>query len=173
MDAHDDIATPLKKVSAPSQIEKIECALVEHLKENVAGSVKVDPFPADPGKYDFAGLDAAILVHYSGSRFSPREGPTNPNQTRRMNFALVVLVRALTGEHGSYRILEDVRQAVQGEVFAGAGPAEIESDTLIEESQGLWRWETIVGLNTPAVARDRRNPTALMRPHTTTLNSGA
>lgn len=151
-----------------SYLEKVEDAIIAALKEGVEGGVKVDNFPADVNTYDFAGLDAAALVHYKGANYQGREGPATPNQNRRMNFAIVLLVRNLRGHTGAYHALEDIRLATQGVTFEGAGPAEIVSDALVSEVHGQWRWEIVIGLGAPAVARDRRTPAALMRPVTTT-----
>lgn len=158
---------PLKTSRAPSYLEQVEDALIVALKEGVDGRVKVDSFPADVLTYDFAGLDAAALVHYKGSNFTGREGPTTPNQKRRMNYAIVLLARTLRQPDGAYHALEDIRLALQGVAFVGAGPAEIVSDALVAEVHGQWRWEIVIGLNAPAVARDRRPASAIMRPITT------
>jgi hypothetical protein len=147
-------------------LERVEDAIVSALKEGVDGSVKVENFPADVKAYDFAGLNAAALVHYKGSKFTAKDGPANPNQSRRMNFAIVLLTRALRGQGSAYHALEDIRLALQGFAFEGAGPAEIVSDGLIAEVEGQWRWEVVIGLNAPAVARDRKTPAPLMRPVT-------
>lgn len=151
-------------VRPPVYLERIEDAILAVLKEGVDGSAKVESFPADPATYDMAGLGAAVLVHYAGSRFAPRGGPVDSNQARRVNFAVVILARSLRGQGGSYALLEDVRQALQGERFEGAGPAEMVTDRLVEEAKGLWRWEIMIGLNAPAVARNRQEPRPLMRP---------
>jgi hypothetical protein len=157
---------PLITARPASYLETVEDAIVTALKAGVEGGVKVENFPADVLTYDFAGLDAAALVHYKGSNFQGREGPANLNQNRRMNFAIVLLVRNLRGRSGAYHALEDIRLSVQGVAFEGAGPAEIVSDALISEVQGQWRWEIVIGLGAPAVARDARSPSPLMRPVT-------
>lgn len=156
--------TPISKSRSPSFIEKVEDAIVEALKSGVDGSVKVESFPADTESYDFAGLKAALLVHYTASQYQPRSGPANPSQMRRMNFAIVLLTRSLRGDGGAYGTLEDVRRALQGESFEGAGPAEIVRDGLVREDKGQWRFEIVIGLNAPAVAQDRQRQTSLMRP---------
>lgn len=157
---------PTHHARAPSYLERIETALIAALKEGVAGSVKVDNFPADIKSYDFAGLNAAALVHYKGSKYAGRKGPANPNQNRQLNFAIVLLVRSLRGAGGAYHALEDIRLATQGVAFEGAGPAEIISDGLVTEVEGQWRWEIVIGLGAPAVARNRQSPAPLMRPVT-------
>lgn len=154
----------LKDANPPSAIEKVETAILDRLTENMPGHCKVEAFPADPDDYDFAGLDAAVLIHYSGSRYAGRDGPVTANQTRRMNFSCVLLVRELRGTRGAYRLLEALRQLMQGESFAGAGPAEIVSDALVSEARGQWRWDITFGLNTPAIALDRQKPVPLMQP---------
>lgn len=162
MSAH----TPLKTARPPSYLETVEDAIIAALKEGIEGGVKVDNFPADVSTYDFAGLDAAALVHYKGSNFQRREGPADVNQNRRMNFAIVLLVRTLRGHSGAYHALEDIRLALQGQAFEGAGPAEIVSDALVSEVHGQWRWEIVIGLGAPAVARVRRRPSAPFHPVT-------
>ena len=154
----------VKTMVPASALEKIECALIERLKENMPGFCKVEGFPANPDGYDFAGLEAASLVHYSGSQFAGRKGEMTVNQMRRMNFSVVVLARDLRGAKGAYGLLEAVRQLIQGETFEGAGPAEIVRDELINENKGQWRWDVTFGLTMPAVAFDRQRPAPLMRP---------
>lgn len=148
----------------PLIIEQVEDALVEHLKASVSGQCKVEAFPDDPAKYDFANLPAALLIHYAGSQYQSAKGPANKSQARRMSFALVLLCRSLRGEGGAYGHLEDVRLAVQGATFAGAGPAEITRDALDDERDGVWRWTITIAMPIPAVARDMPKPSALMRP---------
>ena len=159
---------PTHHARPPSYLERVEDAIITALKEGVSGSVKVDNFPADIKAYDFAGLSAAALVHYKGSKYTGRKGPVTPNQNRQMNFAIVLLVRCLRGSGGAYHTLEDIRLATQGVTFEGAGPAEIISDGLVTEVQGQWRWEIVITLGAPAVARDKKHPASLMRPVTHT-----
>lgn len=154
----------LREVRPPLVIEQIEDAIVERLKIELSGSVKVEPFPNDPTKYDFANLPAAALVHYVGSKYAPREGPVKTDQRRRPEFAIVLLARSLRGQGGAYMHLEDIRLALQGGSFAGTGPAEIVRDELRDEHDGVWRWWVQIALPMPAVARHRQNPAPLMRP---------
>lgn len=154
----------LRHIREPLFIEKVEDEIVQRLKEELAGSIKVEPFPANPNAYDFANLNAAALVHYMGSNYRAASGPTRTDQPRRLQFAIVLLSRSLRGEGGAYCHLEDIRLALQGSTFAGAGPAEIIRDALEEEKEGEWRWRLQIALAAPAVARDRIRPAPLMRP---------
>ncbi|MBB4954393.1 hypothetical protein H4S14_004158 [Agrobacterium vitis] len=156
--------TSLKTIRAACVIEQVEDALLAVLMENVSGQCKVEVFPNDPAQYDFAGLPAALLIHYAGSRFAAAKGPANTTQTRAMEFSLVLLVRSLRGEGGAYAHLEDIRLAVQGRSFAGAGPATLIRDQLDQEKYGVWRWEIRTSLPIPAVARNYQTPASLMRP---------
>ncbi|MCM2291090.1 Gp37 family protein [Allorhizobium sp. BGMRC 0089] len=156
--------TSLRTVRLSSIIEQVEDALLTVLKENVSGQCKVDAFPNNPALYDFDGLPAALLIHYTGSRFAPAKGPANTTQARAMEFSLVLLVRSLRGEGGAYAHLDDIRLAIQGRSFAGAGPAALARDQLNEEKDGVWRWEIRVSLPIPAVARNYQPPAPLMRP---------
>lgn len=154
----------LRLVRPPLVIEQVEDALLAALKLDVSGQCKVEAFPNDPKLYDFSGLPAALLVHYAGSRYADPKGPANTAQGRTMEFALVLLVRSLRDEGGAYNHLEDVRLSVQGRSFAGAGPAVITQDRLMEEKDGVWRWEVRIALKIPAVARSIQQPAPLMRP---------
>ncbi len=145
-----------------SFLEKVEIAIVDGLKAGVDGSVKVDAFPADPDDYDFAGLKAAVLVHYSGSQYTPPNGPADTSQMRRMTYSIALLARELRGQGGAYTNLEDVRKTIQGQVFNGAGPAQIIRDQLVSEVKGKWRWDISIALGAPAVARERLRPTGLI-----------
>lgn len=157
-------ATGIVHGRPPLVIEQVEDALVAHLKPLVSGQCKVEPFPADPASYDMGALNAALLIHYAGSQYQAAKGPANTIQARRMQFALVLLTRSLRGEGGAYAHLEDIRLAVQGVSFAGAGPAEIVRDLLEHEEDGVWRWQIIVALPIPAVSRESRSPAGLFRP---------
>jgi hypothetical protein len=161
--------TSLRTIRPASVIEQVEDALLTVMTENVSGQCKVEVFPNNPAQYDFAGLPAALLIHYAGSRFAPPKGPANTNQARAMEFSLVLLVRSLRGEGGAYDHLEDIRLAIQGRSFAGAGPATLTRDQLDEEKDGVWRWEIRVSLPIPAVARNYQTPAPLMRPGFSTL----
>lgn len=156
----------VRNARAPGVIEQIEDALLEHLKENVSGQCKVEAFPNDPAKYDFSNLPAALLVHYSASRYADPKSPAGLVQARGMQWSLVLLCRSLRGDGGAYRHLEDIRLAVQGKPFAGSGPAQIVRDALDEEKAGVWRWQLVIAL--PLQAVPRQNPVAplqtLMRP---------
>lgn len=147
----------------PSIIERVEDAIVLSLKDGLSGTVKVEPFPADPKTYNFQ-ADAACLVHFSGGRFSPPNGPVNSNQPRSFEFALVLLARSLRGQGGAYQHLEDIRLAVQGRAFAGVGPAAITRQALDDEKDGVWRFLTSITLSAIAVNRVYQQPAALMRP---------
>ncbi|PYE87506.1 Gp37 family protein [Phyllobacterium leguminum] len=159
----------LRTVRPPLVIEQVEDALLAFLKENVSGQCKVEVFPNDPKLYDFSGLPAALLIHYAGSRYANPKGPANTSQIRTMEFSLVLLVRSLRGEGGAYNHLEDIRLALQGRAFAGAGPAIIARDQLMGEDDGVWRWEIRIALGLPAVARANQSPAPLMRPAFSTL----
>lgn len=156
----------VRNVRPPGVIEQIEDALLEHLKESVSGQCKVEAFPNDPAQYDFSGLPAALLIHYSASRYTDPAGPANAVQARGMQFSLVLLCRSLRGQGGAYRHLEDIRLAVQGKPFAGSGPARIVRDALEEEKGGIWRWQIAIAL--PLQAVPRQHPVTplqtLMRP---------
>lgn len=145
--------TNLREVRPPLVIEQVENAIVERLKADLSGAVKVEPFPADPAKYDFANLPAAALVHYVGSQYANPKGPARSDQARRMQFAIILMARSLRGQGGAYTHLEDIRLALQGSAFAGAGPAEIVRDELQSEQDGVWRWWLQITLPAPAVAR--------------------
>ncbi len=147
-------------------IEQIEDALLEHLKESVSGQCKVEAFPNDPAQYDFSGLTAALLIHYSASRYADPQGPASAVQARGMQFSLVLLCRSLRGQGGAYTHLADIRLAVQGKPFAGSGPARIVRDALEEEKGGVWRWQIVIALPLQAVPRQHpaRTLQTLMRP---------
>lgn len=154
----------IREIRPPLVIEQIETAILERLKAELSGQVRVDAFPNDPAKYDFANLPAAALVHYVGSKYAPREGPVRTDQRRKQQFAIVLLARSLRGQGGAYMHLEDIRLALQGSSFAGAGPAEIVRDELQSEQDGVWRWWVEIAIPVPAVARQRQPQAPLMRP---------
>lgn len=154
----------LREVRPALVLEQIEDAIIARLKEELSGSVKVVSFPNDPAKFDFANLPAAALVHYVGSKYAPREGPARIDQRRRVEYAIVLFARSLRGQGGAYTYLEDLRLALQGDSFAGAGPAEIVRDELQSEHDGVWRWWMQIALAVPAVGRPRHPQAPLMRP---------
>lgn len=156
---------------APSYLEKIETDIIAELTPLVSGALKVEQMPTEPANYDLGSLKGAIVVHYKGSQFTALDSVSGASQGRRMNFAIVLLTRELRGHVGAYKALDDIRLALQGATFQGAGPCEMVSDGLVDENAGLWRWDIVIGLNAPAVARPRQRPAGLMRPVTTPSQS--
>jgi hypothetical protein len=154
--------TSLIHARDPSFIEQIEDAVIEAIRAGVSSTVKVESFPADPESYNF-NSPAAILVHYSGARFGNAKG-ISAAQPRDMEFAVVLLARSLKGQGGAYHHLEDIRQALQGQTFAGVGPAFIARQALDAEKNGVWRFVTSIKLAAVAVNRKYQQPAALMRP---------
>ena len=131
-------------VPVPTAIETIEAAIVAHLKGKLGPAPRIEPFPDNPAAFDLASTERAVLVHYTGSRFEAAEGVGGGAQVRRPGFAVHVYVRSLRGEGGGYRLLEDVRLALQavpatGDPAAGQGLA-IVRDELAEQDGGLWHW---------------------------------
>lgn len=153
----------LRTVRPPSFIERVDTALETWLKENVSGQCLVAVFPNDPKLFDFSNLPAALLIHYAAARYAPPKGPVNTSQARSMEWSLVLLCRSLRGEGGAYAHLEDIRLAVQGQTFAGAGPAVMTRDQLMEERDGVWRWEIRISLPSPAVSRAYQQPAPLLQ----------
>lgn len=131
-------------VPVPTVVETIEAAIVAQLKAKLGPAPRIEPFPDDPAAFDLASTERAVLVHYTGSRFEAAEGVGGGAQVRRPSFAVHVYVRSLRGEGGGYRLLEDVRLALQampatGDPSAGQGLA-IVRDELAEQHGGLWHW---------------------------------
>ncbi len=139
-------------------IARIEDEMIRALKEELPSTAYAAVFPDDPGRFDMAQYDMAVLVHYAGARYGG-EGLSHPGQERRdMRFAVLVFVRSLRGAGGSYEVLEIIRKALQNRRFAGAEPARALAEQLQEESAGVWRWEMEFSVPAPAVAAHGLSP---------------
>lgn len=152
-----------KRIRAKTILSKIEDAIIARLKEDLPMWVDVEAWPENPRDYDFANKDGVALVHYSGSRFVEPQGQST-NQKRGMSWAIVLKTRSLNGELGAYDVLEDIRQALQGQSFEGGGPLRMVSDDLVSEEDGVWQWQIIVALPIDAVAKRAPARAGLMRP---------
>lgn len=147
--------------SAPQILRMIE-ALVALIDAGTDQRFAVAAMPDKPSDFDLSGRDGAVLIQYERSRFETSTVVDHIPQHRVVSFALIVLVRSLNGEGGSYRALSNVLQAVAGQRIVGSTPLELVEELLDEEREGLWRWIIRCTCIVPYVARQTPNPPSYM-----------
>jgi hypothetical protein len=105
---------------APTRIEALCAAAVDRLAQALPPRTVVTHYPDRPEEFDFEGSDAAALVLYEGSRFD-EAGLAGARGAREfVRLTVVLLVRALAGDGGAYRLIEATRAALHGQALAGA-----------------------------------------------------
>ena len=123
-----------------SEIERAEIAIVDHLKARLGASVKIEPQPDDPERFDFAGASSAVLVHFAQSTPSGASSGNRVKLAGMVGFAVIVLSRSLRGQGGGYRLLETVEQALAGADIAGLREIHVKRSRLDMQAGGTWRW---------------------------------
>lgn len=127
-------------------IETILCELLDHLEARFPG-LDVEPFPDNSKDYSFKHEYGAILPRFVGSEL---EEETNGGQWDRAQFNVSLLTRHQLGEGGGYRILDQIRLALNGKKFGASRrcirvasgfrrqtPRALEFDSLFEMSVWL------------------------------------
>lgn len=140
-------------------IEKVEDGILDLLKAGLPPRFLIEGFPDDPGDFDLAGIERAALVHYVGSKYRDAEAIGAGESNRMLHYGVHLYIRS-TGEgdparQDSYRTVEDVRLALQGQRIQG-GALTIVSDELAEQDGGLWHWVVEVSIGVKAVAPRRQ-----------------
>lgn len=125
---------PAKPVS---ELERVELAIVEHLKGRLPNDVRIDVQPDDAENWDMAGANRAVLVHFGASRPSAtnRSAVSGP-----VSYAIIVLARSLRGAAGGYNLIEACEQAIANTALPGCRAFTVVQSALQEQSGGLWRW---------------------------------
>ena len=148
-----------------SQPERLQAAIVARLAEKMPGRVEtVAAFDDTANEFDFQGRQAAVFVSYAGSRYTGDEtGPARIHAPARvLNWDIYVLVRSLKGAQagsiGAFEVLEEVRHALQGQVFCGATAMKVLCDRLDAQVEGGWRWVVQFSHSCPAPARMELQP---------------
>ncbi len=141
----------------PSSITKIEHQLIEHIKRYAASSFYVQQFPANPHDFDPAKMNAAILVHYSGSQYGPPNGMDASSQPRELRFTIVLYLHSLGDVSDAYDHLEDIRLALQNVPLEGGTPIKLISDQLTGQEAGQWEWQVEVATAIEAIANHHKH----------------
>jgi hypothetical protein len=161
----------IKTTREQSVLEKVEDAIIALLNQSLPNWVDIEPWPENPDDYDLVDKKGVVLVHYTGSRFVEAKDLTT-NQMRGMGWALILKTRSFRGQYGAYSILEDIRQALQGQSFEGGGPVRMVRDDLVKERDGIWQWNTIITLPIPAVAKKPQRSSVFARAVTQNNETG-
>lgn len=133
-------------------IERIEAGIIEALQGVMPSAFYIAPFPDEPRKFDPARMDAAALVHYSGSRYASGVDGTPVQQRRELQYTIQLYLHSLRDHIGGYRAVENVRKALQNVPIEGSTPIRIVSDALASQSGGQWTWQVDVACTVTAVA---------------------
>ena len=143
----------IKQDFETSIIERIEEGIVDLLKAGLPSAFYIASFPDDPRSFDSAKMEAAALVHFSGSQYGldPNGRPTS--QTRDLRFTIQLYLHSLRDHLGGYRAIELSRKALQNRPVAGSTPIRMISEDLADQTNGQWTWQLDVACTVPAVAQ--------------------
>lgn len=136
-----------------SIIERIEEGIVDLLKAGLPSAFYIAPFPDNPKDFDSARMEAAALVHFSGSQYGLDQNGQPTSQPRDMKFTIQLYLHSLRGHVGGYRAIELSRKALQNRPVAGSTPIRMISDDLADQTNGQWTWQLDVACTVPAVAQ--------------------
>nr|WP_286190156.1 Gp37 family protein [Labrenzia sp. R4_2] len=118
----------------------------------------VAEFPAKPDTFDLSKIDAAALIHYSGSRYADGPGITYAAQTRELQFSILLYLSGEYGGTGAYTHLDTLRKVLQNADIEGAGPLKLSAEQLLDQSAGRWEWQITVTCAALSVAAEQNPP---------------
>jgi hypothetical protein len=142
-------------------IATLETAILAQLQSQI-NQIEIAHYPAEPESYRLTHRIGAALVRYDGSSYDAPSDVSVIVQTRRLRFAIRLLVRDLGwsfgGEAdgtspGAYGLMESVRIALTGFQPGGCTKMHPIADRFVERDKqgGIWIYESIYGLTTVAV----------------------
>lgn len=133
-------------------IERFENGIVDLLKLGLGSAFYIAPFPDNPKDFDPAKMEAASLVHYSGSKYAASANGQPTSQMRELQFSIQLYLHALRDHRGGYQAIEATRKSLQNVSIEGATPFKMISDDLVERQSGKWVWEVKISCSMLAVA---------------------
>lgn len=136
----------------PTQIERIEAAILTLMKDGLSAGFYIDVFPDEPDTFDDSKIGRAALLQYRGSAYSPRDGLGAGALNRTTTFIVHLIYNAMV-EAGSrpVRDIERLRMALQGRDIE-AGSVELVRDGLAEQSGTRRRYLLEMRITVPTVA---------------------
>lgn len=137
--------------------EQLVAGIVAVLNGEMPGEIKVDEMPDKPGDFDLGEREAAILVHYRGSKYAAAATAGLVSQQRTPGLDIHLVVRGLKGRLGAYALTDLVTRCLQARSIAGATGFNLVSDSLASENDGIWRYVLSFACSVPIVAM-RRTP---------------
>lgn len=133
-------------------LERIENALVEHLKSVIdVSTAVVEPFPEDIKNHQLKHAKGAVLVSFAGSRYKKSSTAGAVNQWRNMHFDIMVRHRNRRGHQGAYALLDVVRQALTGFQAEGSGKFAPLADQFLFQKDAVWNYNMQVAAEFPNV----------------------
>lgn len=118
-------------------IEDTENEIVEKLSADIP-NVLIQPFPDDPLNFQMISVDAAILVRYDGSVFSPTKAIGFVNQVSITSFCIEIITRHLRTHQGAYIYLDQVRNSLTGFQPQGYSKMRPAKEKCVGSKSGLW-----------------------------------
>ena len=137
--------------------EQLVTGVVAVFDAEMPGDVAVGEMPDKPGDYDLGDREAAILIHYRGSKYDKAATAGLVMQQRMPALDIHLVTRGVTGRLGAYALTDIVARCLQGRSIAGATGFNLVSDGLASENDGIWRYVLSFTCTMPSVAK-RRTP---------------
>src|SRR5579883_507865 len=145
----------------PLDIATIENAILGQLQAQI-GTIEITHYPDRPETYRLTHRIGAALVRYDGGTYGKLIDTGAVVQTRKLRFAIQLLVRDLgwsvggdaTGAMpGAYALLEGIRSALTGFQIGGCSKMYPVRERFIERDRegGVWVYESVFALTTAAV----------------------
>jgi hypothetical protein len=145
----------------PLDIATLEAAILSQLQAQI-NQIEIAHYPAEPESYRLTHRIGAALVRYDGCSYDKPMDVAAIVQTRRLRFAIRLLVRDLGWNYGgeadgtspgAYSLMESIRAALTGFQPGGCSKAYPITERFIRRDQqgGVWIYESTYGFSTIAV----------------------
>lgn len=131
-------------------ITDLETAILERLRAAIpATDYKVDRFPEKPAEYRLYHSKGALLLAYSGSRYTDEDDSLN---LRTMQWVVTLLVKGIQTHHAAYPLLSEVIAALDGWTPPSGRKMRIQYDRFITENGGVWQYDILFHLDRTHIA---------------------
>jgi len=133
---------------AVTSTKSVEDAIVTKLQGDISG-LQIEPYPENPGEYQFLHPKGAILVQYVGSDYTEPRVLNTVTQVRAMRFMIVLLARNLHGHQGAYSYLDQIHTSLTGFTpTAATSKMYPVSEEFLDEANGVWMYRAVYAVRT-------------------------
>jgi len=121
---------------------------------------RVQAFPDDPGRFDFArgARCGLVLVRWNGGQYGRPRDTAAGHQDREIEWAISVIATGLRDHTGIYPILEATRDGLAGWAPRGGGGVRPVSEGFVAQQGNVWRYELVVTMTLPYVPPAQDEP---------------